>query len=202
MQIGYAILSRAHKHQLFPNVWILFFFAIKKNCNNYLEISLGHKITHSLDHPDGFSVRLCESVKNTFASRLVDFNLLHLFTPLLSLNWMNVADINLHTWTLISIGKNIKFKFITAPSTSKASPLLLVFLWMWWRWVTERTKAGNFQGLHISRKIISTKLRVIVGHLASIIMLWELLNRYYLTGSLPWKSSERVCEVGAQRVLC
>lgn len=115
--------------------------------------------------------------------------------------WKNGSH-GLHTRTLISSGKKILSFIITAPSTSKASLLLLVFLWMWWRWVTERTKTGNFQGLHISLKIISTKLRVIAGRLASIIMLWELLNRYYLTGSLPWKSSDWVCEVGEQWVLC
>lgn len=30
---------------------------------NYLKIPLGHKVTHSLDYPDSFSVRLCQSGK-------------------------------------------------------------------------------------------------------------------------------------------
>lgn len=41
---------------------------------NYLKIPLGHKVTHSLDHPDGFSVWLGQSGKK---ENPLTFKLLH-----------------------------------------------------------------------------------------------------------------------------
>lgn len=37
-----------------------------KPWRTYLEISLSHKIAHSLDHSDGFSMRLCQSAEESF----------------------------------------------------------------------------------------------------------------------------------------
>lgn len=117
MQIGYAILSRAHKHQLFPNVWLLCFFLIKKIVIITWKFLLATKyrilwITRMAFRWGSVSLWKTHLHQGWLSSTC--YTCLHPFFHLIE--WMcetmkKLADISLHTWTLISIGKNIKFHY-------------------------------------------------------------------------------------------
>lgn len=162
-----------------------------KQCHTYLEISLGNKIAHSLDHPDGYSVRLCQSVQKSFAGMCschfenfswgkvmklrvwwkLSSKLLFVkqrrqrnrsFRPLLYFflcatnvtvkrwkEWRKDGWRGLHTHQFRGKYSPQHSFLIIFRSTSKASAWRLVFLWMWSRWVTLRTKEGRILGVSV-----------------------------------------------------